>query len=52
VIGVLLALAVVAIVLFLLGLWIFALPVAIVAAILFVLFLAGFGRRAAARGGP
>jgi hypothetical protein len=52
VIGVFLAMAVVAIVLSLLGLWIFAIPVAIVALILFVLFLAGFGRRAAARGGP
>jgi hypothetical protein len=52
VIGAFLALAVVAIVLSLLGLWIFALPVAVVAVILFVLFLAGFGRRAAARGGP
>jgi hypothetical protein len=49
VIGLVLALVVVAIVLSLFGLWIFGVPVAIVAAILFVLF---FGRRAAARGRP
>ena len=48
-IGLVLALAVVAIVLMLLGLWIFSLPVGIAALILFVLFLAGWGRRTAAR---
>jgi hypothetical protein len=52
VIGLVLALVVVAIVLSLFGLWIFGVPVAIVAAILFVLFFTGFGRRAAARGRP
>jgi hypothetical protein len=48
-IGLLLALAVVAVVLALLGLWIFSIPVGIVAVILFVLFVAGWGRRAATR---
>ena len=48
-IGLVLALAVVAIVLMLLGLWILSLPVGIAALILFVLFLAGWGRRTAAR---
>jgi hypothetical protein len=47
-IGVLLALVVVAIILSLFGFWIVGVPIAVVAAILFVLFLAGFGRRAAA----
>jgi hypothetical protein len=46
-IGLVLALIVVAIVLSLLGLWIFSIPVGIVAIILFVLFLGGWGRRAA-----
>jgi hypothetical protein len=47
VIGLILALAVAAIVLSLFGGWIFGIPIAVVAAILFVLFLFGFGRRAA-----
>jgi hypothetical protein len=47
-IGLVLALIVVAIVLTLFGGWIFGIPVAAVAVILFVLFLLGFGRRAAA----
>jgi len=46
-IGLVLALAVVAIVVSLFGGWIFGIPIAAVAIILFVLFLAGFGRRAA-----
>jgi hypothetical protein len=48
-IGLVLALVVVGIVLMLLGLWIFSIPIGIVALILFVLFLAGWGRRSAAR---
>ena len=48
-IGLLLALVVVGIVLALLGLWIFSIPIGIVALVLFVLFLAGWGRRAATR---
>jgi hypothetical protein len=47
VIGLVLALVVAAIVLTLFGGWIFGIPIAIVAMILFVLFLLGFGRRAA-----
>jgi hypothetical protein len=46
-IGVVLALIVVGILLSLLGLWIFAIPIAIVALVLFVLFVAGWGRRTA-----
>jgi hypothetical protein len=46
-IGLILALAVAAIVLSLFGGWIFGIPIAVVAIILFVLFLLGFGRRAA-----
>ena len=46
-IGLILALVVVAIVLSLFGGWIFGIPIAVVAVILFVLFLMGFGRRAA-----
>jgi hypothetical protein len=49
VIGVVLALIVVAIALSLIGLWIFSIPVAIVALVLFVVFVAGWGRRAATR---
>jgi hypothetical protein len=45
--GVVLALAVVAIVLTLLGLWIFSIPIGIAALILFVVFLVGLGRRPA-----
>ncbi len=48
-IGFVLALIVVAIVLSLLGLWIFSIPVGIVSFVLFVLFVAGWGRRAATR---
>jgi hypothetical protein len=48
-IGLLLALVVVGIVLVLLGLWIFSIPVGIVALVLFVLFIAGWGRRTATR---
>lgn len=46
-IGLILAIAVAAIVLTLFGGWIFGIPLAAVAVILFVLFLLGFGRRAA-----
>jgi hypothetical protein len=48
-IGLLLALVVVGIVLALLGLWIFSIPIGIVALVLFVLFIAGWGRRTARR---
>jgi hypothetical protein len=48
-IGLVLALIVAAIVVSLFGGWIFGVAIAVVAVILFVLFLAGFGRRAAAR---
>jgi hypothetical protein len=51
VIGLVLAVAVVAIVVSLLGGWIFGIPLALVAVVLFVLYLVGFGRRTA-RGGP
>lgn len=47
-IGVVLGLAVVAIVVTLFGGWIFGIALGVVALILFVLFLAGIGRRAAA----
>ena len=46
-IGIALALVVVAIVISLFGLWIAGIPIAIVAIVLFVLYLVGFGRRAA-----
>jgi hypothetical protein len=46
-IGLILVLLVAAIVLILFGGWIFGVPIAIVGIILFVLFLLGFGRRAA-----
>jgi hypothetical protein len=49
-IGLVLALIVVGIVLSLIGLWIFAIPVGIVALALFVYFIAGWGRHAATRG--
>jgi hypothetical protein len=42
-----LAIVVIAIVLSLFGFWIVGIPVAIVGLILFILFLLGFGRRAA-----
>jgi hypothetical protein len=48
-IGLLLALVVVGIVLALLGLWIFSIPIGIVALVLFVLFVVGWGRRTATR---
>jgi hypothetical protein len=51
VIGILVALVVIAIVLTLFGGWIFGIPLAVVAIVLFVLFLMGWGRRATA-GGP
>jgi hypothetical protein len=47
VVGVVLALAVVAIIVSLLGHWIAGIAIGAVAIILFVLYLAGFGRRAA-----
>ena len=47
-IGVFLAFVVIAIVLSLFGFWIVGVPIAVVGAVLFVLFLLGFGRRAAA----
>jgi hypothetical protein len=48
-IGLVLALAVAAIVVSLLGGWIFGVALGAVAIILFILFLIGFGRRAATR---
>jgi hypothetical protein len=48
-IGLVLALVVVGIVLSLLGLWIFSIPIGLVAIVLFVLFLTGWGRRATTR---
>jgi hypothetical protein len=48
VIGIVLALIVMAIVLSAFGAWIVGIPVAIVALVLFVLVLVGFGRRTAA----
>ena len=48
-IGLLLALVVVGIVLALLGLWIFSIPLGIVALVLFVFFIAGWGRGTATR---
>ena len=48
-IGLVLALIVVGIVLSLLGLWIFSIPIGLVALVLLVLFLIGFGRRATTR---
>src|SRR3954452_13921331 len=48
-IGLVLALVVVGIVMMLLGLWIFSIPIGLLALVLFVLFLAGWGRRAASR---
>ncbi|HMH40572.1 MAG TPA: hypothetical protein VK532_05195 [Gaiellaceae bacterium] len=46
-VGLLLALVVVAIVVSLFGGWIFGIAIGAVAIILFILFVAGFGRRAA-----
>jgi len=49
-IGLVLAFAVAAIVVALLGGWIFSIVIGIAAIVLFVLFIAGWGRRAATRG--
>jgi hypothetical protein len=46
-IGLILALIVVGIILTFFGAWIFAIPLGIVALVLFVLFILGWGRRAA-----
>ncbi len=46
-IGAVLALIVLAIILSLFGFWIVGIPIAVVALILFILFVLGFGRRAA-----
>ncbi|HVR14463.1 MAG TPA: hypothetical protein VMS41_11810 [Gaiellaceae bacterium] len=46
-VGLLLALVVVAIVVSLFGGWIFGLAIGAVAVVLFIVFVAGFGRRAA-----
>jgi len=51
-IGLVLALTVVAIVVSLFGGWIFGIAIGTVAIILFVLFVAGFGRRAASSRRP
>ena len=48
-IGLVLALVLVGLVMSLLGLWIFSIPIGIVALVLFVLFLAGWGRRLTTR---
>jgi hypothetical protein len=48
-IGLVLALIVIAIVFALVGLWIFSIPLGIVALILFVFFVLGWGRRATTR---
>jgi hypothetical protein len=48
-IGLVLALIVLGIVFSLLGLWIFSIPVGLVALVLFVLFVLGWGRRARTR---
>ena len=47
-IGLVLALIVIAIILSLFGFWIAGIPVAVVGLILFLIFIVGFGRRAAA----
>lgn len=51
-IGIVLALVVVALLVSLVGGWIFGIAIAAVAIVLFVLFLAGFGRRAASSRQP
>jgi hypothetical protein len=48
-VGLLLALVVIAIVVSLFGGWIFGIAIGAVAVILFIVFVAGFGRRAASR---
>lgn len=47
--GLVLGLIVVAIALSLVGLWIFAIPVGVLAVVLFVRFVAGWGRRTTTR---
>ena len=51
-IGLVLALAVVAIIVSLVGHWIVGIAIGVVALVLFVLGLAGFGRRSTPRRGP
>ena len=51
-VGLILALVVVAIIVSLLGLWIFGIAIGVVAVVLFVLFLRGLGRRAAREPAP
>jgi len=48
-IGLVLALVLVGLVMSLLGLWIFSIPIGILALVLFVLFLSGWSRRAPTR---
>jgi hypothetical protein len=48
-VGLVLALIVVAIALSLVGLWIFSIPVGVAAVVLFVRFVVGWGRRTATR---
>lgn len=48
-IGLVLALIVIGIVFTLVGLWIFAIPIGVVALILYVLFVLGWGRRTPTR---
>jgi hypothetical protein len=48
-VGLVLALIVVAIALSLVGLWIFSIPVGVAAVVLFVRFVAGWGRRTGTR---
>jgi hypothetical protein len=52
VVGLVLALAVVAVVVSLVGQWIAGIAIGAVAAVVFVLFLAGFGRKAASARRP
>jgi hypothetical protein len=52
VVGLILALVVVAIIVSLLGLWIIGIAIGVVAVVLFVLFLRGLGRRAAREPAP
>jgi hypothetical protein len=52
VVGLVLALAVVAVVVSLVGQWIAGIAIGAVAVVLFVLFLAGFGRKAASARRP
>jgi hypothetical protein len=52
VIGLVLALAVVALIVALVGQWIIGIAIGVIALILFVLFLTGFGRRIVSRRRP